>query len=239
MDVLKIIDISQPALAEQVIEVPKINLQDTIPQRSVLGVPQLAEQLVEVPTVVSQSFFQEHFVKQNVPWCVGWWRPSRLTGFNSTSWYDYSWFDCDCWYVFSRTAPRGGSTAPPRGRRFAGQVFLVPDAAGRGGFIQSLTAQAELNSGVTFGSPRLTRGALPRVMSCGSPLGNCPPTCGKLLTWWSCKACVAWHPLTPSWVPPAGLSSTSPLSLTILGRGLCSARSWLSVGQWIHVHRQV
>ena len=109
VDVLKIIDISQPALAEQVIEVPKINLQDTIPQRSVLGVPQLAEQLVEVPTVVSQSFFQEHFVKQNVPWCVGWWRPSRLTGFNSTSWYDFSWFDCDCWYVFSRT---GFNSAP-------------------------------------------------------------------------------------------------------------------------------
>ena len=45
--------------------------------------------------------------------------------------------------------PGQGSTAP-RGRRFAGQVFLVPDAAGRTGFIECLSAQAELDTGSDF-----------------------------------------------------------------------------------------
>ena len=48
VDVLKILEISVP---EQVIDVPKINSQDYIPQRAVVRVPQLVEQLVEVPTV--------------------------------------------------------------------------------------------------------------------------------------------------------------------------------------------
>ena len=50
VDVL-IIDRSLPAVAEQVTEVPKIILQDSIPQRTVLRSAQVAEQLVEVPTV--------------------------------------------------------------------------------------------------------------------------------------------------------------------------------------------
>ena len=37
-----------------------------------------------------------------------------------------------------------GSTAL-RGRGFAGQVFSVPDAAGRDGFTESLTGQAEMD----------------------------------------------------------------------------------------------
>ena len=39
-----------PVVAEQVIEVPTIILEDPIPQRALLRAPQLAEQLVEVPT---------------------------------------------------------------------------------------------------------------------------------------------------------------------------------------------
>ena len=46
MGVLKIFDNS---LAEQVIEAPKITLQDRVPHRAALRLPQLAEQLVEVP----------------------------------------------------------------------------------------------------------------------------------------------------------------------------------------------
>ena len=65
-EVLKIIYMSLPVFAEQVIEVPKINLQDIIPQRSVLRGPQLAEQLAEVPTIAPQSSFQQHLVEQNV-----------------------------------------------------------------------------------------------------------------------------------------------------------------------------
>ena len=37
-----------------------------------------------------------------------------------------------------------------RGRRHTGQVFLVPNAAGRDGFTDSATAQAELNCGSDF-----------------------------------------------------------------------------------------
>ena len=39
-----------PIVAEQVLEVPKIVLEDNIPQRTALWEPQLVEQLVEVPT---------------------------------------------------------------------------------------------------------------------------------------------------------------------------------------------
>ena len=48
-----------------------------------------------------------------------------------------------------RAVPGQDSTAS-RGRRFVGQVLLAPDAAGRDGFIESSSAQAELNSGGDF-----------------------------------------------------------------------------------------
>ena len=48
-----------------------------------------------------------------------------------------------------RPRPGQGSTAL-RGRRFAGQVSVEPDAAGRVGFIESASAQAELASGGDF-----------------------------------------------------------------------------------------
>ena len=47
---------SLPVVAEQVIEVPTIILEDPIPQRALLRVPQLAEQLVEVPTTTGYVF---------------------------------------------------------------------------------------------------------------------------------------------------------------------------------------
>ena len=47
VDVLKIIDRGP---AEQVIEVPKVSLQDVVPLRAALCEPQLAEQLVDMPT---------------------------------------------------------------------------------------------------------------------------------------------------------------------------------------------
>ena len=55
VDVLKTFD---RGLAEQVIEVPKVTLQDVVPQRAVLLVPQLAEQLVDVP--VPESVILAH-----------------------------------------------------------------------------------------------------------------------------------------------------------------------------------
>ena len=61
MGVLKLFDKS---LAEQVIEVPKITLQDGVPHRAALRKPQLAEQLVEVPIVVSFSSLQQLSVEQ-------------------------------------------------------------------------------------------------------------------------------------------------------------------------------
>ena len=48
-----------------------------------------------------------------------------------------------------RPRPGQGSTAL-RGRRFAGQVFVEPDAAGRVGFIESASAQVELAYGGDF-----------------------------------------------------------------------------------------
>ena len=44
-----------PAVAEQVIEVPKLALPVCAVQRAALPEPQLVEQLVEVPTVLSYS----------------------------------------------------------------------------------------------------------------------------------------------------------------------------------------
>ena len=48
-----------------------------------------------------------------------------------------------------RPRPGQGSTAL-RGRRFVGQVFVEPDAAGRVGFIESVSVQAELAFGGDF-----------------------------------------------------------------------------------------
>ena len=123
-DVLKTIYISLPIFAEQVFEVPKINLQDT---------------LVEVPTVV--PLFQQHLVEQNVDITVlgprGVLDARGLHGFptaqGSTALHGTTSPG------MTAAAPGQGSTAP-RGRRFAGQVFMVPAAAGRDGSIESLTA---------------------------------------------------------------------------------------------------
>ena len=51
VDVLDFFDTFLPVVVEQVIEVPKVALQDGNLQRAVLRAPQLVEQLVEVPTV--------------------------------------------------------------------------------------------------------------------------------------------------------------------------------------------
>ena len=51
VDVLNIFDAMLPVVAEQVIEVTKIILQDSIPPRTVLCSAQMVGQLVEVPTV--------------------------------------------------------------------------------------------------------------------------------------------------------------------------------------------
>ena len=48
-----------PAVAEQVIEVPKLALPVHAVQRAALSEPQLVEQLVEVPTVLSYSLLQQ------------------------------------------------------------------------------------------------------------------------------------------------------------------------------------
>ena len=65
VDVLKIFDRS---LTEQVVEVPKVTLQDVVPQRAVLRVPQLAEQLVDVP--VPESVILAHGrCDLGVKWC--------------------------------------------------------------------------------------------------------------------------------------------------------------------------
>ena len=60
-----------PAVAEQVIEVPKLALPGCAVQRAALSEPQTAEQLVEVPTVLHYSLLQqrtaEHFIGIAVP----------------------------------------------------------------------------------------------------------------------------------------------------------------------------
>ena len=47
---------SLSVVAEQVVEVPTVILEDPIPQRALLRAPQLAEQLVEVPTIAGYVF---------------------------------------------------------------------------------------------------------------------------------------------------------------------------------------
>ena len=58
--------LSLPAVAEQVIEVPKLALPSRAVQRAALSEPQLVEQLVEVPTVLSYSFLQQRTAEQIV-----------------------------------------------------------------------------------------------------------------------------------------------------------------------------
>ena len=64
VDVLRFFNTQCP-VAEQVIDVPKISLED-IPARRLCRVPQLVEQLVVVPTVVSYSAFLQRTVEQTV-----------------------------------------------------------------------------------------------------------------------------------------------------------------------------
>ena len=56
-DVLQFFVTSVPAVAEQVVEVPKILLED-VPMRTAVRDTQLVEQLVEVPTILSYSILQ-------------------------------------------------------------------------------------------------------------------------------------------------------------------------------------
>ena len=62
VDVLRFFDTLCP-VAEQVIDVSKISLED-IPARRLCREPQLVEQLVEVPTVVSYSSFLQRTVEE-------------------------------------------------------------------------------------------------------------------------------------------------------------------------------
>ena len=64
MDVLRFFDTLCP-VAEQVIDVPKILLEDILARR-LCREPQLVEQLVEVPTVVSYSSLLQRTVEQHV-----------------------------------------------------------------------------------------------------------------------------------------------------------------------------
>ena len=64
VDVLRFFDTLCP-VAEQVIDVPKISLED-IPARRLCREPKLVEQLVEVPTVVSYSSLLQRTVEQHV-----------------------------------------------------------------------------------------------------------------------------------------------------------------------------
>ena len=81
-----------------------------------------------------------------------------------------------------RSVPGQGTAS--RGRQFVGQVLVVPDAAGRDGWIESLSAQAELNLATTLASRRYTGGASSLELTCGSLSGSFPPAGGKLSTWW-------------------------------------------------------
>ena len=66
VDVHSFFRISVPAVAEQVIEVPKLALPSRAVQRAALSEPQLVEQLVEVPTVLSYSMLQQRTAEQIV-----------------------------------------------------------------------------------------------------------------------------------------------------------------------------
>ena len=91
--------VTLPVVAEQVIEVPTITLEDTIPQRSPLRAPQLAEQLVEVPVpsfrdcVIQQTLssvvLSRHLDADGCEWChcsgpgeLYWW----LSGTQLAQW---------------------------------------------------------------------------------------------------------------------------------------------------------
>ena len=66
VDVHSFFRISVPAVAEQVIEVPKLALPSCAVQRATRSEPQLVEQLVEVPTVLSYSLLQQRTAEQTV-----------------------------------------------------------------------------------------------------------------------------------------------------------------------------
>ena len=65
-----------PAVAEQVIEVPKLALPVCAVHRAALPEPQLVEQLVEVPTVLSVAVLQQRTAEQIIGFPV----PGRGTG---------------------------------------------------------------------------------------------------------------------------------------------------------------
>ena len=58
--------LSLPAVAEQVIDVPKLALPSCAVQRAALPEPQLVEQLVEVPTVLTYSLLKQRTAEQVV-----------------------------------------------------------------------------------------------------------------------------------------------------------------------------
>ena len=58
--------LSLPAVAEQVIDVPKLALPSCAVQRAALPEPQLVEQLVEVPTVLTYSLLKQWTAEQVV-----------------------------------------------------------------------------------------------------------------------------------------------------------------------------
>ena len=66
VDVHSFFRISVPAVAEQVIEVPKLALPSRAVPRAALSEPQLVEQLVDVPTVLSFSMLQQRIAEQIV-----------------------------------------------------------------------------------------------------------------------------------------------------------------------------
>ena len=70
VDVDSFFRISVPAVAEQVIEVPKLALPVRAVQRAALSEPQLVEQLVEVPTVLSYSLLQQRTAEQIIDFPV-------------------------------------------------------------------------------------------------------------------------------------------------------------------------
>ena len=82
VDVLRFFD-TLCSVAEQVIDVPKISLEDILAQR-LCREPQLVEQLVEVPTVVSYSSLLQRTVEQHVDNPVPGGR-GRLAGLQGSS----------------------------------------------------------------------------------------------------------------------------------------------------------
>ena len=98
-----------PAVAEQVIEVPKLALPVCAVQRAALPEPQLVEQLVEVPTVLSYSLLQQRTAEQIIDFPF----PGRGGG------------------------ARGGLQGLPQGQvstASAGEQTIVPSRGGLHGF---------------------------------------------------------------------------------------------------------